>query len=130
VRVLVVSHLHPSPGVERHLFVHEQILALRERGIDMQVRSPIRNATRVFCRDPAGCGTPPSKAEAASMSRPERSEPGGRQPTITREELRDLASHRSLAAAGASCADIARCALSATVGESATNDRVLAQTPA
>ena len=28
MKVLVVSHLYPSPGVERHLFVHEQILAL------------------------------------------------------------------------------------------------------
>ena len=28
MRVLVVSHLYPSPGIERHLFVHEQIKAV------------------------------------------------------------------------------------------------------
>jgi hypothetical protein len=47
---------------------------------------------------------------------------------ITPEELMDLVSHRSLAAAGASCAEIARRALSATAGEFPTNDRVLGQT--
>ena len=40
MKVLVVSHLYPSPGVERHLFVHEQILALRELGVEARVLSP------------------------------------------------------------------------------------------
>jgi len=52
MRVLVVSHLYPSPGVERHLFVHEQILALREFGVDVRVLSPTPYAPRVLWRDP------------------------------------------------------------------------------
>ncbi len=40
MRVLVVSHLYPYPGVDRHLFVHEQCLALRALGVDMRVISP------------------------------------------------------------------------------------------
>ena len=52
MRVLVVSHLYPSPGVERHLFVHEQILALRELGVDVRVLSPTPYAPRVLWRDP------------------------------------------------------------------------------
>jgi len=51
VRVLVVSHLYPSPGVERHLFVHEQILALRELGVEAQVLSPTPWAPRILWRD-------------------------------------------------------------------------------
>jgi teichuronic acid biosynthesis glycosyltransferase TuaC len=52
VKVLVVSHLYPSPGVERHLFVHEQILALRELGVDSRVLSPTPWVPRVLWRDP------------------------------------------------------------------------------
>jgi glycosyltransferase involved in cell wall biosynthesis len=52
VRVLVVSHLYPSPGVERHLFVHEQILALRELGVEARVLSPTPWVPRVLWRDP------------------------------------------------------------------------------
>ena len=40
MKVLVVSHLYPSPGVERHLFVHEQLLALKELGVEAHVISP------------------------------------------------------------------------------------------
>jgi len=43
VKVLVISHLYPSPGIERHLFVHEQILALQELGVKAQVLSPPRH---------------------------------------------------------------------------------------
>jgi teichuronic acid biosynthesis glycosyltransferase TuaC len=52
VRVLVVSHLYPSPGVERHLFVHEQILALRELGVEARVLSPTPWVPRILWRDP------------------------------------------------------------------------------
>ena len=40
MKLLVISHLYPSPGVERHLFVHEQLLALRELGVESHVISP------------------------------------------------------------------------------------------
>jgi teichuronic acid biosynthesis glycosyltransferase TuaC len=46
VKVLVVSHLYPSPGVERHLFVHEQARALKELGVESQVLSPTPYAPR------------------------------------------------------------------------------------
>ena len=52
MKVLVVSHLYPSPGVERHLFVHEQILALRDLGVTAQVLSPTPYAPRLAWRDP------------------------------------------------------------------------------
>ena len=52
MKVLVVSHLYPSPGVERHLFVHEQILALRELGVESGVLSPTPWVPRVLWRDP------------------------------------------------------------------------------
>jgi len=52
VRVLIVSHLYPSPGVERHLFVHEQILALRELGVAARVLSPTPWVPRILWRDP------------------------------------------------------------------------------
>jgi teichuronic acid biosynthesis glycosyltransferase TuaC len=51
VKVLVVSHLYPSPGVERHLFVHEQILALRELGVETRVLSPTPWVPRILWRD-------------------------------------------------------------------------------
>ncbi len=51
MKVLVISHLYPSPGVERHLFVHEQILALRELGVDSQVLSPTPRAPRILWRN-------------------------------------------------------------------------------
>lgn len=50
MKVLVVSHLYPSPGVERHLFVHEQILALRELGVQVRVLSPTPYAPRLLQR--------------------------------------------------------------------------------
>ncbi len=52
MRVLVVSHLYPSPGVERHLFVHEQVLALRKLGVEAQVLSPTPWVPRILWRDP------------------------------------------------------------------------------
>lgn len=52
MRVLIVSHLYPSPGVERHLFVHEQILALRELGVAARVLSPTPWVPRILWRDP------------------------------------------------------------------------------
>ena len=51
MKVLVVSHLYPSPGVERHLFVHEQILALRELGVEAHVISPTPWAPRILWRN-------------------------------------------------------------------------------
>jgi glycosyltransferase involved in cell wall biosynthesis len=51
VKVLVVSHLYPSPGVERHLFVHEQLLALREVGVEAHVISPTPWAPRFLWRN-------------------------------------------------------------------------------
>ena len=51
VKVLVISHLYPSPGVERHLFVHEQLLALRELGVEPHVISPTPYAPRILWRD-------------------------------------------------------------------------------
>jgi len=51
VKILVVSHLYPSPGVERHLFVHEQLLALRQIGVEPHVISPTPWAPRVLWRD-------------------------------------------------------------------------------
>ncbi len=40
MRVLVVSHLYPWPGGRRHLFVHQQVLALGELGVESHVLSP------------------------------------------------------------------------------------------
>jgi teichuronic acid biosynthesis glycosyltransferase TuaC len=40
MRVLVVSHLYPWPGGQRHLFVHQQVLALGELGVQSHVLSP------------------------------------------------------------------------------------------
>ena len=48
MKILVVSHLYPSPGVERHLFVHEQILALEKLGVTARVVSPTPWAPRVL----------------------------------------------------------------------------------
>lgn len=48
MRVLVVSHLYPYPGVDRHLFVHEQCLALRDLGVEVRVVSPTPWIPRVL----------------------------------------------------------------------------------
>jgi glycosyltransferase involved in cell wall biosynthesis len=40
MRVVVISHLYPSPGHERHLFVHEQAAALKRLGVEIAVVSP------------------------------------------------------------------------------------------
>ncbi len=52
MKILVVSHLYPSPGIERHLFVHEQIMALGELGVKSQVLSPTPWVPRILWRDP------------------------------------------------------------------------------
>ena len=41
MRVLLISHLYPAPGYDRHLFVHEQALALRAAGAEVSVVSPV-----------------------------------------------------------------------------------------
>ncbi len=51
MKVLVVSHLYPSPGVERHLFVHDQVLALERLGVRSRVISPTPYAPRVLWWD-------------------------------------------------------------------------------
>jgi teichuronic acid biosynthesis glycosyltransferase TuaC len=52
VRVLVVSHLYPWPAERRHLFVHDQVLALRALGVQPTVVSPTPYAPRILWRDP------------------------------------------------------------------------------
>lgn len=51
MRVLVVSHLYPYPGAERHLFVHEQLRALTGLGVEARVLSPTAWAPRLLWRD-------------------------------------------------------------------------------
>jgi teichuronic acid biosynthesis glycosyltransferase TuaC len=66
MKVLVVSHLYPSPGHDRHLFVHEQVKALAALGVDMHVLSPTGYAPRPLWRlDPRlrRRGTTPRRAE-------------------------------------------------------------------
>lgn len=46
MKVLVVSHLYPSPGHERHLFVEDQVRALRALGVELRVLSPTGYAPR------------------------------------------------------------------------------------
>ena len=50
MRVLVVSHLYPAPGHERHLFVHEQVRELARAGVEVHVISPIGFAPRPLRR--------------------------------------------------------------------------------
>ncbi len=50
MRVLVVSHLYPAPGHERHLFVHEQMRELARAGVEVHVLSPIGFAPRPLWR--------------------------------------------------------------------------------
>ena len=40
MKVLVVSHLYPTPGRASSLFVHDQVVALRALGVDVSVVSP------------------------------------------------------------------------------------------
>ena len=51
MKILVVSHLYPSPGVERHLFVHEQTRALAALGVEAAVLSPTPYAPRWLWAD-------------------------------------------------------------------------------
>jgi len=48
VKVLVVSHLYPSPGYERHLFVEEQVKAMIGLGVGVRVLSPRGYAPRLL----------------------------------------------------------------------------------
>lgn len=52
MKVLAVSHLYPSPGYDRHLFVHEQVKALKEAGAGVRVVSPTAMAPRVMWFSP------------------------------------------------------------------------------
>lgn len=52
MNVLIVSHLYPYPGVDRHLFVHEQSLALRRLDVRLRVISPTPYAPRVLWFSP------------------------------------------------------------------------------
>jgi glycosyltransferase involved in cell wall biosynthesis len=47
MKIIAVSHLYPSPGYDRHLFVHEQVKALKEAGAGVRVVSPTAMAPRV-----------------------------------------------------------------------------------
>ena len=63
MKVLVVSHLYPYPGVNRHLFVHEQCRALRDLGVEVRVISPTPWTPRVLQLTPRlrrRGGKPPS----------------------------------------------------------------------
>ena len=40
MKTLIVSHMYPSPGNDEYLFVHEQVRALRDLGVRLQVVSP------------------------------------------------------------------------------------------
>jgi len=50
VKVLVLSHLYPAPHHQRHLFVHEQVKALRDQGVEILVVSPTGYAPRALWR--------------------------------------------------------------------------------
>ena len=52
MNVLIVSHLYPYPGVNRHLFVHEQSVALHRLGVQLRVISPTPYAPRVLWFSP------------------------------------------------------------------------------
>ncbi len=52
MRLLTVSHLYPWPGERRHLFVHDQVLALSDLGVQTRVVSPTPWAPRLLWRDP------------------------------------------------------------------------------
>ena len=50
MKVLVVSHLYPSPASARMRFVHDQVRALRDAGVDIRVVSPTNYAPRIVWR--------------------------------------------------------------------------------
>ena len=52
MKLLTISHLYPSPGDDRHLFVHDQLLALRALGVQVRVVSPTAWAPRALWHDP------------------------------------------------------------------------------
>jgi len=47
VKVLVVSHLYPTPARASSLFVHDQVVALRDLGVDVTVVSPTAATPRL-----------------------------------------------------------------------------------
>jgi len=47
VKVLVVSHLYPTPARASSLFVHDQVVALRELGVAVSVVSPTARTPRL-----------------------------------------------------------------------------------
>ena len=47
MKVLVISHLYPSPGRERSLFVEDQVRALAALGVEVSVLSPTGFAPRI-----------------------------------------------------------------------------------
>jgi glycosyltransferase involved in cell wall biosynthesis len=48
----MISHLYPSPGDDRHLFVHEQAHALQELGVHVHVISPTPYTPRLLWHIP------------------------------------------------------------------------------
>ncbi|MCX6374005.1 MAG: glycosyltransferase [Actinobacteria bacterium] len=52
MNVIVVSHLYPYPGVNQHLFVHDQCVALGRLGVRLRVISPTPYTPRVLWFDP------------------------------------------------------------------------------
>jgi glycosyltransferase involved in cell wall biosynthesis len=52
MNVLIVSHLYPYPDANRHLFVHDQSLALRRLGVQLRVISPTPYTPRVLWFSP------------------------------------------------------------------------------
>ncbi len=48
MRILVVSHLYPTPARASSLFVHDQVVALRELGVDVSVVSPTACTPRLL----------------------------------------------------------------------------------
>jgi len=52
MRVLVISHLYPSPGHEGSLFVEDQVRALTNQGVEVSVLSPTGFAPRILWANP------------------------------------------------------------------------------
>lgn len=95
MKVLVVSHLYPYPGVDRHLFVHDQSLALRALGVELRVLSPTPWIPRVLWFSPRmrRRGGKPSRAvrDGITVDYPRFPQPPRR---ILFDQLGDLAYRR------------------------------------
>ena len=48
MKVLVVAHLYPTPEHRHSMFVHDQVVALRDAGLEMRVVSPTGYAPRLL----------------------------------------------------------------------------------